>query len=74
MYNLTYDLKVGSLVRWWGDETSGNSQDVDDIGLVTREDDWGVDIWWSVSANNNVFEWEEIEESLYQQKLEIISE
>jgi hypothetical protein len=74
MYNLTYDLKVGSLVRWWGDETSGNSQDVDDIGLVTKEDDWGVDIWWSVSANNNVFEWEEIEESLYQQKLEIISE
>ena len=69
-----YDLKVGSLVRWWGDETSGNSQDVDDIGLVTSEEDWGVDIWWSVSANNNVFEWEEIEESLYQQKLEIISE
>ena len=74
MYNLTYDLKVGSLVRWWGDETSGNTQDVDDIGLVTREENWGVDIWWSVSANNNVFEWEEIEESLYQQKLEIISE
>lgn len=74
MYNLTYDLKVGSLVRWWGDETSGNSQDVDDIGLVTSEEDWGVDIWWSVSANNNVFEWEEIEESLFQEKLEIISE
>jgi hypothetical protein len=74
MYNLTYDLKVGSLVRWWGDETSGNSQDVDDIGLVTREEDWGVDIWWSVSANNNAFDWEEIEESLFQEKLEIISE
>ena len=73
MYNLTYDLKVGSLVRWWGDETSGNSQDVDDIGLVTSEEDWGVDIWWSVSANNNVFEWEEIEESYFQGKLEIIS-
>ena len=70
----TYDLKVGSLVRWWGDETSGNSQDVDDIGLVTREEDWGVDIWWSVSANNNAFDWEEIEESLFQEKLEIISE
>ena len=74
MYNLTYDLKVGSLVRWWGDETSGNSQDVDDIGLVTSEEDWGVDIWWSVSANNNAFDWEEIEESLFQEKLEIISE
>ena len=69
-----YDLKVGSLVRWWGDENSGNAQDVDDIGLVTGEDDWGVDIWWSVSANNNTFEWEEIEESLFQEKLEIISE
>ena len=68
-------LKVGSLVRWWGNfEHSGNSQDVDDIGLVTREENWGVDIWWSVSANNNVFAWEEIEESLFQQKLEIISE
>ena len=69
-----YDLKVGSLVRWWGDENSGNSQDVDDIGLVIEEDDWGVDIWWSVSANNNTFEWGELEECLYQQKLEIISE
>ena len=68
-----YDLKVGSLVRWWGDENSGNAQDVDDIGLVTGEDDWGVDIWWSVSANNNTFEWEEIEESYFQGKLEIIS-
>jgi hypothetical protein len=68
-----YDLKVGSLVRWWGDENSGNSQDVDDIGLVIEEDDWGVDIWWSVSANNNTFEWGEIEESYFQGKLEIIS-
>ena len=67
-----YDLKVGSLVRWWGDETSGNAQDIDDIGLVTREENWGVDIWWSVSANNNAFDWEEIEESLFQEKLEII--
>lgn len=69
-----YDLKVGSLVRWWGDETSGNTQDVDDIGLVTREKNWGVDIWWSVSANNNTFEWGEIEESILREKLEIISE
>ena len=69
-----YDLKVGSLVRWWGDETSGNSQVVDDIGLVTKEDDWGVDIWWAVSATDNTFEWGELEDCLYQQKLEIISE
>ena len=70
----THNLKVGSLVRWWGDDTSGNTQDVDDIGLVTREDDWGVDIWWAVSATDNTFEWGELEDCLFQQKLEIISE
>ena len=71
----THNLKVGSLVRWWGNfEHSGNSQDVDDIGLVIKEDDWGVDIWWAVSATDNTFEWGELEDCLYQQKLEIISE
>ena len=70
----THNLKVGSLVRWWGDENSGNAQDVDDIGLVTKEDDWGVDIWWAVTATDNTFEWGELEDCLYQQKLEIISE
>jgi hypothetical protein len=70
-----YDLKVGSLVRWWGNfEHSGNAQDVDDIGLVIKEDDWGVDIWWAVSATENTFDWDELEESIYQDQLEIISE
>ena len=40
----THNLKVGSLVRWWGNfEHSGNAQDVDDIGLVTKEDNWDRD-------------------------------
>lgn len=66
-------LKVGSLVRWWGNfEHSGNDQDIDDIGLVVRENEWGVDIWWSVTKLENTFDWEEIEDSIYQDQLEII--
>ena len=68
------EMKVGSLVRWWGNfEHSGNEQDIDDIGIVVREDDYGVDIWWSVTKLENIFDWEELEESFYQDQLEIIS-
>ena len=67
------EMKVGSLVRWWGNfEHSGNEQDIDDIGLVIREVDYGVDIWWSVTRTENTFEWGEIEESVWQRQLEII--
>lgn len=68
-------LKVGSLVRWWGNfEHSGNDQDIDDIGLVVRrEDDYGLSIWWSVTRLENIFDWEEIEDSMSQGQLEIIS-
>ena len=66
-------LKVGSLVRWWGRfEHSGNEQDIDDIGLVVREVDYGIVIWWSVTKLENNFDWEELEESIYQDQLEII--
>ena len=66
-------LKVGSLVRWWGRfEHSGNEQDIDDIGLVVREVDYGIVIWWSVTRTENTFDWEEIEESVWQDQLEII--
>ena len=72
-YDKYGDLKVGSLVRWWGNfEHSGNEQDIDDIGLVIREVDYGVDIWWSVTRTENTFEWGEIEESVWQRQLEII--
>ena len=68
------EMKVGSLVRWWGNfEHSGNEQDIDDIGIVVREDDYGVDIWWSVTKVENTFDWDELEESFYQDQLEIIS-
>jgi len=68
------EIKVGSLVRWWGNfEHSGNEQDIDDIGLVVREDEYGVDIWWSVTKVENTFDWDELEESFWQDQLEIIS-
>ena len=77
MANLKIDyteIKVGSLVRWWGNfKHSGNVQDIDDIGLVVREDDYGVGIWWSVTKLENIFDWDELEESFYQDQLEIIS-
>lgn len=67
-------LKVGSLVRWWGRfEHSGNEQDIDDIGLVVREVDYGLVVWWSVTRLENTFDWDELEESIYQDQLEIIS-
>ena len=72
-YNKYSELKVGSLVRWWGRfEHSGNEQDIDDIGLVVREVDYGIAIWWSVTRTENVFDWSEIEESVWQDQLEII--
>ena len=72
-YNKHYELKVGSLVRWWGNiEQSGNDQDIDDIGLVVREDNYGIAIWWSVTRTENIFDWSEIEESVWQDQLEII--
>ena len=72
-YNKYSELKVGSLVRWWGNiEESGNEQDIDDIGLVTREVDYGITIWWAVTRTENTFDWCEIEESVWQDQLEII--
>ena len=59
-------IKVGSLVRWWGNfKHSGNEQDIDDIGLVVREDDYGVGIWWSVTKLENTFDWDELEAVSY---------
>ena len=69
-----YDLKVGSLVRWWGNfEESGNEQDIDDIGLVVREVDYGITIWWSVTRVENTFDWSDIEETVRLDQLNIIS-
>ena len=66
-------LKIGSLVRWWGDYPhSENEQDIDDIGIVIRETDHGLSIWWSATVTENTFDWEEIENSIWEDKLEII--
>ena len=68
------DLKIGSLVRWWGADVTDNDQDIDDIGIVTRLEKRGVNIWWSVCNRDNFFEWFEVEESMWQDQLEIIRE
>tara|TARA_A100001515_G_C4555238_1_gene204793 strand:- start:453 stop:689 length:237 start_codon:yes stop_codon:yes gene_type:complete len=67
-------LKIGSLVRWWGNypHHSENEQDIDDIGIVIRETDHGLSIWWSATVTENTFDWEEIENSIWEDKLEII--
>ena len=66
-------LKIGSLVRWWGNyPDSENEQDIDDIGIVIRETDHGLSIWWSATVTENAFDWEEIENSIWEDKLEII--
>ena len=68
------DLKIGTLVRWWGADVTDNDQDVDDVGIVTREEKNGVTIWWAVVEHHNFFEWSEIEESMWNDQLEIIRE
>ena len=50
------DLKIGTLVRWWGAAVTDNDQDVDDVGIVTREEKNGVTIWWSVCNNVHTHE------------------
>jgi len=67
-------LRIGTLVRWWGAAVTDNDQDVDDVGIVTREEKNGVTIWWSVCNRDNFFEWSEVEESMWQDQLEIIRE
>ena len=69
-----YGLKIGSLVRGWGADETDNDQDVDDIGIVTAKKDDGVNIWWSVCERNNFFMWLDIEDSMWQDQLEIIRE
>ena len=66
------ELKVGSLVRWWGADVTDNDQDVDDIGIVTEKESRGVRIWGSVCERYNFFEWTDIEESMWQDQLVIV--
>jgi hypothetical protein len=70
------DLRIGSLVRWFGCDT--NEEDVNDVGIVTEihqelYDPAGISIYWSVTDKINFFNDSEIEESFYENRLELVS-
>ena len=70
------DLKLGTLVVWHGGSYPGNDEDVDDLGVVVKDDRlWNdtIQIFWSVTNKIDHFSTEEIEENLYQHNMEIVS-
>ena len=68
------DLRIGMLVRWHGDDTEG--ADIDELGIVTQlpGEDWSgyYHIAWALSDTISHHSPEMIEESLYQQQMEIV--
>ena len=71
------DLRVGTLVRWHGDKYSENDEDVDDVGVVLTLPSYdfgceGFRIHWVMTEKINWFDPEDLEESFYQQKIEIV--
>ena len=74
----TDDLRLGSLVRWYGTDGTTNNEDVNDVGIVTEihqesYDPSGISIYWSVTDKINFFNDSEIEESFYENRLELVS-
>ena len=74
----TDDLRLGSLVRWFGTDGTTNKEDVNDVGIVTEihqesYDPSGISIYWSVTDKINFFNDSEIEESFYENRLELVS-
>ena len=72
------DCRIGTLVRWHGDDTEG--ADIDELGIVIQipTEDWSgkypnqYHIAWSITNAVTHHSPEMIEESLYQQQMEII--
>ena len=72
------DLRIGSLVRWFGTDGTTNNEDVNDVGIVTEihqesYDPSGISIYWSVTDKINFFNDSEIEECFYENRLELVS-
>ena len=70
------DLRVGSLVVWHGADGTTNEEDIDDVGVVVSVErcwDNEIQIFWSVTNKIDHFCTDEVEESLYQRQMEIIS-
>ena len=68
------DFRIGTLVRWLGDDDDG--ADVDDLGIVVRMPggNWRghYHIAWSITDTVSHHSPEMIEESLYQGQMEIM--
>tara|TARA_Y100000310_G_scaffold311327_1_gene357502 strand:+ start:314 stop:538 length:225 start_codon:yes stop_codon:yes gene_type:complete len=68
------DFRIGTLVRWHGDDDDG--ADVDDLGIVVKMPgaDWhgNYHIAWSITDTVSHHSPDMIEESLYQGHLEIV--
>ena len=70
------DLKLGTLVVWHGGSYPGNTEDVDDLGIVVNIDryiDDEIQIFWSLTDTTDRFSTEEVDENLGQGNLEIIN-
>ena len=73
------DLRIGSLVRWFGSDNLQNTEDVNDVGFVTEihqesyDDDGGASIYWSVTEKINFFNDSEIDDCFYENRLELVS-
>ena len=72
------DLRIGSLVRWFGANVADDKEDVDDVGIVTEvhRDDYdgdGISIYWSVTDKINFFNVSEINDCFCENQLEVVS-
>ena len=68
------DFRIGTLVRWYGDDIQGAA--IDELGIVTRLPgaNWEghYHIAWAISKTVSHHTPEMIEESLYQRQMEIV--
>ena len=68
------DFRIGTLVRWYGDDTQG--ADIDELGIVTKlpGENWRghYEIAWAITKDTTHHSPEMIEESLYQGQMEIM--
>ena len=69
------DFRIGTLVRWHGDDDDG--ADVDDLGIVVKMPGQNFHgyyhIAWSITNTLSHHSAEMVEESLYQGHMEIVS-
>ena len=70
------DFRIGTLVRWYGDDTQG--ADIDELGIVIKlageyqTGEWHYHIAWAITKTVSHHSPEMIEESLYQGQMEIM--